>query len=83
MYKANHAPWILNKHLFIGVPRVRQEVPPQCVKMSNNKTHAGSKCAGEGRKTDAKALTMKSRQNVKPRQNVSGSPKVTDKGVLT
>ena len=52
-------------------------------KMNNNKTHAGSKCVGEGRKTDPKALTMKLRQNVKPKQKVSGSPKFTDKGVLT
>lgn len=51
--------------------------------MNSKKTHAGSKCVGEGRKTDPKALTMKLRQNVKPRQKVSGSPKFTDKGVLT
>ena len=31
MYKANHAPWIVDKHLFIGIQRVRQEEVPHSV----------------------------------------------------
>ena len=50
MYKVNHAPWILNKHLFIDSSK------NECFKMNNNKTHAGSECVWEGWKTDLKAL---------------------------
>lgn len=57
MYKVNHAPWILNKHLFIDSSKNEVEKStPQCFKMNNNKTHAGSECVGEGWKTDLKAL---------------------------
>ena len=31
MYKVKHAPWVPNKHLFIGAQRARQEEVPHSV----------------------------------------------------
>lgn len=81
MYKVNHALWILHKHLFIDRSENEAVRSTPChVKINDNKTHAISECAEKGWKTDLKTVTMKLRQNVKPRQKVLGSPKSTYSG---
>lgn len=81
MCKVNHALQIFNKRLFIDCSKNEAErSAPQYVKINSNKTQVIRKCTKEGWKTDLKTVTMKLRQNVKPRQKVSGSPKSTYSG---